>query len=45
MYNSGNYSKKSGISWKYCKDEPAVDVNDTVIDFNDTITTKLFALK
>ena len=38
MYNlteySDNYSKTSGSLWQYCKDMPAVDNNDAIIDFN-----------
>ena len=39
MYNlieySNNYSKKSGILRQYCRDEPAVDDNGAVTDFNE----------
>ena len=37
MYNliehSDNYSKKSGILWKYHKDEPFLDHNGAIADF------------
>ena len=29
-----NYSKTSGSLWQYCKDIPAVDDNDAIVDFN-----------
>ena len=31
---SDNYSKTSGILWQYCSDEPALDDNNAVVDFN-----------
>ena len=38
MYNlieySDNYSKTSGSLWQYCKDIPAVNNNDNIVDFN-----------
>ena len=38
MYNlieySDNYSKTSGSLWQCCKDIPAVDDNDSIVDFN-----------
>ena len=38
MYNlieySDNYSKTSGYLWQYCKDIPAVNNNDNIVDFN-----------
>ena len=37
MYNlieySDNYFKKSGSSWKYCRDEPSLDNAGAIIDF------------
>ena len=49
MYNliecSGNYSKRSGILWQYWRDEPVVDANDDIIDFNAANATKSFNLK
>ena len=38
MYNlieySDNYSRTSGILWQYCRDEPAMDDNGAIVDFN-----------
>ena len=38
MYNlkeyNDNYSKKSGILWQYCKDEPALANDGKIADFN-----------
>ena len=49
MYNlieySDNYSKTSGSLWQYCKDIPAVDDNDTIVDFNGANATDLFNFK
>ena len=50
MYNlieySDNYSKTSGISWQYCRDEPALDANNAIVDFNAANTsTNSFKLK
>ena len=48
-YNSiayrDNYSKKYGILWHYCRDESAVDANDTITDLNEANATKLFYLR
>ena len=37
MYNlieySDNYSKTSGSLWQYCKDIPAVDDNNAIVNF------------
>ena len=30
---SNNYSKTSGSLWQYCKDIPAVDNNDAIVNF------------
>ena len=30
---SDNYSKKSGSLWKYYRDEPALDNNDSIVNF------------
>ena len=39
MYNlieySDNYSKKSELLWQYCRDEPALDGNDTIANFTE----------
>ena len=38
-----NYSKKSGVLWQYCRDEPALDANNAITDFTaDNATTDLF---
>ena len=31
---SDNYSKTSGSLWQYCKDIPAVNNNDDIVNFN-----------
>ena len=49
MYNliehSNNYSKTSGILWKYCRDEPAVIGNGAIVELNEANDTKLFNFK
>ena len=49
MYNlieySDNYSKTSGSLWQYCKDIPAVNDNDDVVDFNGANATDSFNSK
>ena len=50
MYNlikySDNYYKTSGISWKYCRDVPAVNDDDESTDFTKAnATTDYFNLK
>ena len=46
MYNlleySGNYSKTSGSLWQYCKDTPAVNKNDNIVDLNGANATDSF---
>ena len=42
---SDNYSKTSGSLWQYCKDIPAVDDNDIIVDFNGVNVTDLFNFK
>ena len=46
MYNlieySDNHSKTSGSLWQYCKDTPAVDNNDDIVDFNGANATNSF---
>ena len=41
MYNlieySDNYSETSGRLWQYCKDIPAVDNNNSIVNFNGLI--------
>ena len=43
MYNliehSGNYSKTSGRLQQYCKEIPAVNNNDNIVDFNGANAT------
>ena len=49
MYNlieySDNYSKTSGSLWQYCKDIPAVNNNDNIVDFNRASATDSFNFK
>ena len=49
MYNlieySNNYSKTSGSLWQYCKEIPAVNNNDEVVDFNGANATDSFNFK
>ena len=46
MYNlieySDNYSKTSGSLWQYCKDIPAVDNNNAIVNFVENIPTDSF---
>ena len=47
MYNlieySDNCSKKSGSLWQYCKDIPAVDNNNAIVNFtNNNITDSFY---
>ena len=39
---SDNYSKTSGSLWQYCKDIPAVNNNDNIVDFDGTNATNSF---
>ena len=43
--DSDNYPKTSGNSWQYCKDIPAVNNNDNIVDFNGTNATDSFNFK
>ena len=49
LYNlieySNNYSKTSGSLWQFCKDIPAVDDNDAIVDFNGANCTDSFSFK
>ena len=49
MYNlieySDNYSKTSGSLWQYCKDIPAVDNNNTIVNFTVNNLTDSFDFK
>ena len=49
MYNlieySNDYSKTSGSLWKYCKDIPAVNNNDNIVNFNGANATDSFNFK
>ena len=46
MYNlteyGDNHSKISGSLWQYCKDVPAVNNNDDIVDFNGASATDSF---
>ena len=42
---SGNYSKTPGSLWKSCKDIPAVNNNEDIVDFTGTNTTDSFKFK
>ena len=35
---SDNYSKKSGILWQYCRDQPVLETNNSFTDFNTANT-------
>ena len=37
--------KTSGILWQYCKDIPAVDNNNAIVNFTDNNLTDLFNFK
>ena len=43
--NSNNYLKTSESFWQYCKDIPAVDNNNAMIDFTDNNLTDSFNFK
>ena len=49
MYNlieySYNYSKTSGSLWQHCKDIPAVNNNDNIVNFNGANATDSFNSK
>ena len=49
MYNlieySDNYSKTSGSLWQYCKDIPAVDDNNAIVNFAENNLTDSFTFK
>ena len=49
MYNfikySFNYSKTSGSLWQYCKDIPAVDDNNAIVNFPENNLTDSFNFK
>ena len=49
MYNlieySDNYSKTSGSLWQYCKDIPAVDNNNAIVNFAENNLTDSFNFK
>ena len=49
MYNliedSDNYSKTFGSLWQYCKDIPAVDDNNAIVNFTDNNLTDSFNFK
>ena len=49
MYNliehRDNYSKTSESLWQYCKDMPAVDNNNAIVNFTDNNLTNSFSFK
>ena len=49
MYNlieySDNYSKASGNLWKCCKDIPAINNNNAIVDFTNNNLTDSFSFK
>ena len=49
MYNlieySDNYSNTSGSLWQYCKDIPAVDNNNAIVNFAESNLTDSFNFK
>ena len=49
MYNlieySGSYSKTTGSLWQYCKETPAVNDNEAIVDFNEANATDSFNFK
>ena len=49
MYNlieySGSYSKTIGSLWQYCKETPAVNDNEAIVDFNEANATDSFNFK
>ena len=42
---SDNYSKTSGSLWQYCKDIPAVDDNNAIVNFTENNLTDSFNFK
>ena len=40
-----NYSKRTESLWQYCKDIPAVDNNNTIVNFAENNLTDLFNFK
>ena len=42
---SDNYSKASGSLWQYCKDIPAVDNNNVIVNFAKNYLTDSFNFK
>ena len=42
---SGNYAKTTGSSWQYCKDIPALNVNDEITHFTKGNLTDSFNFK
>ena len=49
MYNlieySDNYSKTSGSLWQYCKDIPAVNNNNAIVNLTNNSLTDSFNFK
>ena len=42
---SDNYSKTSGSLWQYCKEIPAINNNDAIVDFTNSNLTDSFNFK
>ena len=42
---SDNYSKTSGSLWQYCKDIPAIDNNNAIVNFTENNLTDSFNSK
>ena len=42
---SDNYEKISGSLWQYCKDIPAVDNNNAIVNFTENNLTDSFNFK
>ena len=49
MYNlidySSGYEKTSGSLWQYCKDIPAVNNNNAIVNFTENTLTNSFNFK
>ena len=43
--HSDNYSKTSGSLWQYCKDIPAVNNSDDIVDFHGANASNSFNFK
>ena len=45
MEYSDSYSKTSGILWQYCRDEPALANDGTIVNFTADNATNSFKIK